>query len=184
MKFIDVLGEDKAHGGHDQTYPKSILKSSRNKSNMIQSKSIWSDQVLERINVQYEEFFDPVYIDVKREDLHAVNKKVARLHVIYNDGLTKYTYGTCFIDVNPIFNKPGHWEVNQEFEIFNENLRKEKELDTLGYFWVQMKFVEQGKTDLRPYPPKNPVTNVGKVSTNINSQSADHRNNQMPGEDM
>lgn len=184
MKFIDVLGEDNVHRSSDKTYPRSILKSSRNKSNIVMSKSIWSDQELERINVPYNEYLEPVYIDVQREDLHATNKKVARLHVIYNDGMSKYTYGTCFIDVNPIFNNPGHWEVNQEFEIFNENLRKEKELDTLGYFWVQMKFVEKGKSDLRPYPPKNPMSKVGVVSTNLHSQSVDHRNNMMPGEDM
>lgn len=80
-------------------------------------------------------------------------------------GENQLLYGTCFIDINPVFDNSGYWEINEEFEIINETLRQEKGVDSLGYFWVQMKFIKTGMQDPRPFPPKNPMTKVITADT-------------------
>lgn len=85
-------------------------------------------------------------------------------------GKNQHLYGTCFIDINPVFDNNGYWEINEEYEIINEALRQEKGVESLGYFWVQMKFVKTGAQDPRPWPPKNPMTKVITADTIVNQE--------------
>jgi hypothetical protein len=55
--------------------------------------------------------------------------------------------------MDSLLDKPGTWAINGEFEVIDEELRKNKKVDSLGKLYVQVKYVPTGGTDAEPTAP-------------------------------
>ncbi len=61
--------------------------------------------------------------------------------------------GYVYVDMEKLYENPGKWAYNQEWEVIDEELRKSKKVDSLGMLYAQIKYLPTGMTDPEPNAP-------------------------------
>lgn len=88
MRMVDLVGSMPSTMYHSESI--DVLQSASgnyaSKRKLAANyQNMWIDSPCDKINIPYDEFFEPASMEFRRKDLHASNKKVCKLHVIFND---------------------------------------------------------------------------------------------------